>query len=197
MKLPPTAPENSVHPKSSSEWRTWLERNHKRASGVWLISFKKSSGKPRVEYHEAVEEALCFGWIDSKPNKLDEERSMLWFAPRKARTGWSRINKMRVEKMISQNLMTSHGLGKISAAKEDGSWNLLDAIERLEIPPDLEEAFLRYKNSRKNFNAFPPSIKRGILEWLLNAKKPETRAKRVEETARLAQENIRANQWRK
>ena len=104
---------------------------------------------------------------------------------------------MRVEKMISQNLMTSHGLGKISAAKEDGSWNLLDAIERLEIPPDLEEAFLRYKNSRKNFNAFPPSIKRGILEWLLNAKKPETRAKRVEETARLAQENIRANQWRK
>ena len=104
---------------------------------------------------------------------------------------------MRAEKMISENRMTSHGLLKISAAKEDGSWYLLDTIERLEIPPDLEKAFLKYENSRKNFDAFPPSIKRGILEWLLNAKKPETRAKRVEETARLARENIRANQWRK
>ena len=197
MKIPPTAPENSIHPKSRSEWRTWLERNHQRESGVWLIRFKKSVDKPRVEYHEAVEEALCFGWIDSKPNKLDDERSMLWFAPRKAKTGWSRINKRRVEKMISENLMTSRGFEKISAAKEDGSWNLLDAIERLDIPPDLEEAFLKFKKARENFNAFPPSVKRGILEWLLNAKKPETRAKRIEETARLAQENIRANQWRK
>ncbi len=77
-----TARENSTHPLSSAQWRRWLLENHQRTEGVWLITFKKSAGRPRVEYEESVEEAPCFGWIDSKPNKLDEARSMLWFAPR-------------------------------------------------------------------------------------------------------------------
>jgi uncharacterized protein YdeI (YjbR/CyaY-like superfamily) len=190
------APENSVHPKTRAEWRAWLEQNYSRTQGVWFIAYKKATGKPRVEYEESVEEALCFGWIDSKANKLDEERSMQWFAPRKAGSGWSRPNKERVERMIAAGLMAPAGLAKIEAAKADGSWYALDAVEALEIPPDLETALGSYSAARQNFDGFPRSVKRAILEWIVHAKRPETRAKRVEETARLAQENIRANQWR-
>ena len=167
-----------------------------QAQGIWLISYKKGSGKPRFDYEEAVEEALCFGWIDSKPNKLDEERSLLWFAPRKPKTGWSKINKDRVERLIQQGLMMPPGFAKVETAKADGSWNALDAIEALEIPPDLAAALTAYEAAQPNFEAFPKSVKRGILEWIAAARKPETRAKRIEETARLAAENKRANQWR-
>lgn len=190
-------PENSIHPKTRAEWRSWLAQNHTRKEGIWLISYKKETGKLRFDYDEAVEEALCFGWIDSKPNKLDDERSLLWFAPRKPRTGWSKLNKDRVERLIAQELMMPAGLAKVEAAKQDGSWNALDAIEALEIPPDLEQALATYPLATQNFMAFPKSVKRGILEWIAAAKKPETRAKRIQETAQLADENIRANQWRK
>jgi uncharacterized protein YdeI (YjbR/CyaY-like superfamily) len=190
------APPNSIHPKTRTEWRAWLEANHTRTEGIWLISYKKATGKPRFDYNDAVEEALCFGWIDSKPNKLDAERSLLWFAPRKAGTGWSKPNKERVERMIAKGLMAAAGLAKVEAAKQDGSWNALDAVEALEIPPDLEQALASYEAAKLNFDAFPRSVKRGILEWILTAKKPETRSNRIEETARLAAENIRANQWR-
>jgi len=192
----PKAPPNSTHPKTRAEWRQWLADNHSRAEGVWLISYKKATGKPRFEYSEAVEEALCFGWIDSKPNKLDDERSMLWFAPRKNGAGWSKPNKERVEKMLTAGLRAPAVLAKVEAAKKDGSWAALDAVEALEIPPDLAKALKASKAAQTNFEAFPRSVKRGILEWILNAKRPETRAKRVEETARLAEKNIRANQWR-
>ena len=154
------------------------------------------AGKARFDYDEAVEEALCFGWIDSKPNKLDDERAMLWFAPRKAGTGWSRLNKARAEKMIAAGQMTPAGLARIAAAKQDGSWGALDAIEELAIPPDLDRALNANPAAAQYFQAFPRSVKRGILEWIANAKKPETRAKRIEETARLAAQNVRANQWR-
>lgn len=188
-------PENSVHPKSRAAWRSWLLKNHQRKEGVWLINHKKDTGKPRVDYDAAVEEALCFGWIDSKANKLDGERSMLWMSPRKARTGWSKPNKERVERMIQVGLMMPAGLTKIETAKQDGTWQALDAVEALEIPPDLAKAFRAHSGSKKNFEAFPRSVKRGILEWISAAKKPETRATRLEETARLAAENVRANQW--
>lgn len=190
-------PENSVHPETREEWRSWLAQNHLRDQGIWLISYKKASGKSRFDYNDAVEEALCFGWIDSKPNKLDAERTLLWFAPRKPVTGWSKLNKQRVEQLTQQGLMMSAGMAKVEAAKADGSWNALDAIEALEIPPDLEQALIAYGEAKPNFEAFPKSVKRGILEWIASAKKPETRAKRIEETAQLAAKNERANQWRK
>lgn len=190
-------PPNSVHPLTRGEWRSWLEQNWSRTEGIWLVSYKKDTGKPRFEYDEAVEEALCFGWVDSKPNKLDDERSLLWFAPRKRGTGWSKPNKERVERLIAQGLMAPPGLAKIEAAKQDGSWTALDAVEALEIPLDLAEALAAYPSAAANFDSFPRSVKRGILEWIVNAKKPETRAQRVSETARLAEDNVRANQWRK
>ncbi len=191
-----SAPANSTHPKTRVAWRNWLEAHHASATGVWLISFKKATGKARFQYEEAVEEALCFGWIDSKPRKLDEDRSMLWFAPRKAKTGWSRPNKERVARMVQQGLMAPAGLAKVTAAKADGSWSALDAVEDLEIPADLEIALAALPRAAENFDSFPRSAKRGILEWIANAKRAETRQARVAETARLASQNERANQWK-
>ena len=188
-------PDDSTHPMSRAEWRAWLEAHHTRATGVWLISFKKATAKPQVEYGEAVEEALCFGWVDNKSRSLDEERTMIWFAPRKARSGWSRSNKQRVDRLLAQGLMTAAGLATIEKAKQNGSWTALDAVETLEISPDLGAALATYPKAAKYFDAFPRSVKRSILEWIASAKKPETRARRVEETARLAADNIRANQW--
>jgi uncharacterized protein YdeI (YjbR/CyaY-like superfamily) len=191
------APDNAVHPLTRDEWREWLAQNHTRQEGIWLVSYKKSAGKPRLEYDEMVEEALCYGWIDSKSRTLDDERAMLWMAPRKPRTGWSRPNKERVERLIAAGLMAPPGLEKIAAARADGSWSLLDAVEALEIPDDLGAALDGYPKARAHFEAFPRSVKRSILEWITIAKTPATRAKRIDETARLAQDNVRANQWRR
>lgn len=190
----PNPPPNSIHPKSRAEWRKWPEKNHTRNEGIWLISYKKATGEARVDYDESVEEALCFGWIDSKGNKLDEERTMLWFAPRRAGTGWSKLNKDRVEKLIRAGLIAPAGQAKINAAKKDGSWNALDAVEALEIPSDLAEALSKNERARGYFEAFPRSAKRAILQWIASAKKPETRTKRIEETVTKAEQNIRANQ---
>jgi uncharacterized protein YdeI (YjbR/CyaY-like superfamily) len=122
---------------------------------------------------------------------------MLWLSPRKPGSGWSKLNKERVERVIAAGLMTPAGLEKIETAKQDGSWSALDAIEALEVPADLAEALASYASARQHFDAFPRSVKRGILEWIANAKRPATRAKRIEETAHLAEDNIRANQWRR
>jgi uncharacterized protein YdeI (YjbR/CyaY-like superfamily) len=191
------APPNAVHPLTRAEWRAWLADHHESTTGVWLVFFKKATGKPRVEYDDAVEEALCVGWIDSKPNKLDAERSLLWFAPRKAGTGWSRPNKERVQRLIDLGAMAAAGLKKVDAAKADGSWNALDEVEQLRVPDDLKLALGRYPHAAVHFAAFPRSAQRGMLEWISTAKRPETRAQRVEKTARLASTNQRANQWRK
>jgi uncharacterized protein YdeI (YjbR/CyaY-like superfamily) len=191
MSVPPP---NSVQPETLADWRAWLVANHVHKEGVWLITYKKSSGKPRIDYEEAVEEALCFGWIDSKGNKLDEERTMLWFAPRRPNTGWSALNKRRVEKLITEGRMAAPGLAKIEAAKADGSWWALDAVEALEIPPDLAAALQANPDAERYFDAFPRSAKRAILVWITSAKRAETRAKRLAETVRLAAQNLRSNQ---
>lgn len=190
-----SAPPNSFHPATRTEWRAWLAANHSRNEGVWLITYKKATGKPRIEYDEAVEEALCFGWIDSKPQKLDVEGSMLWFAPRKPGTGWSKPNKARVERMIAAGLMAPAGLARVEAARSDGSWSALDGVEALETPPDLAQALAANPEAQRYWDAFPRSVKRGILEWIVNAKRLETRTRRITETVTLAAENRRANQW--
>ena len=186
-----------VQVESREAWRTWLERNHTREEGVWLVTFKKRCGDRYVAYGAVVEEALCFGWIDSRPRKLDEDRTTLWLAPRQAGSGWSKLNKERAARMIAAERMAPAGLAKLEAAKADGSWNALDAVDALEVPPDLTEALAAYPQAGLHFDAFPPSVRRGILEWISSAKRPQTRAKRVRETARLAQDNERANQWRR
>ena len=183
-----------VHPKSRKGWRLWLSRNYGRSPGVWLAAHRTETGKPRVEYDEAVEEALAFGWIDSKSVRLDEERTLLWMSPRKPSSGWSRSNKERVERLEREGLMTDAGRAAIEAAKRNGSWSLLDSVEALEEPDDLAAALNASPAARAHFDAFPPSARKLILTWIATAKREETRLKRIEETTRLAAENIRANQ---
>jgi len=185
----------SVFPKSRAAWRQWLEKNHRQSESIWLIIPKKESGLQGVTVDEAVEEALCFGWVDSLPNKVDDKRFKLLLSPRKPKSNWSKVNKDRVEKLIAAGLMTEAGLKIIEEAKRNGKWEALDKITALELPNDLKKAFSKNKKARDHFNAFPPSTKRGILEWILNAKKEETRQKRIAETVRLAEQNIRANQY--
>jgi uncharacterized protein YdeI (YjbR/CyaY-like superfamily) len=153
----------AIQPLSRAEWRSWLLDNHLRTEGVWLVSFKKGTGQARVEYGESVEEALCFGWIDSKPNKLDEQRSMLWFTPRKARTGWSRTNKERIERMLKAGLMHPAGLAKVEQAKADGSWTSLDAVEELHLPSDLMKALTAYPVAESIF--LRSLVRSGVASW--------------------------------
>ncbi|MGL4727485.1 MAG: YdeI/OmpD-associated family protein [Bosea sp. (in: a-proteobacteria)] len=185
-----------VQVASRAEWRGWLEANHATFGSIWLVTFKKASGRGTLSNNDIVEEALCFGWIDSLPRKLDEQRTMLLLSPRKPGSAWSALNKVRAERMIAAGLMQPAGFGMIDAAKADGSWIKLDQVEALEVPTDLVAAFAQYADAAGYFAAFPRSVKRGILEWILQAKRPETRAARIAETARLAAENSRANQWR-
>jgi uncharacterized protein YdeI (YjbR/CyaY-like superfamily) len=190
-------PANSVEPRSADEWRDWLAEHHTRAEGVWLVIWKKATGRQAMDYDTQVEEALAWGWVDSKTNLLDENRSMLWFAPRKPGTGWSRPNKQRIERLIATGRLQPAGRAKVEAAQADGSWSKLDAVEDLIMPPDLTMALAARPDAARHFDAFPRSAKRGILEWIAQARRPETRAARIAETARLAQDNQRANQWKR
>lgn len=177
-------------------WRSWLELNHERPSGVWLVLYRAGSGKRSVTYEMAVEEALCFGWIDSKGNKVDDEKSVLWFSPRKPRSPWSRINKERVERLMRDGAMTDAGLKVIETAHRNGSWSAYDAVEDLQIPDDLATALAADEMASQHFEAFPPSSKKIILWWIESAKRPVTRSARIAETVRLASQNLRANHYR-
>lgn len=177
-------------------WRSWLEQNHEStkakrgaSNGIWLVYYKAKSGKPSVTYSEAVKEALCFGWIDSKVKSLDDDRYMQIFTPRKPKSVWSKLNKQYIEELIEQGLMTEAGLKKIEAAKLDGSWTALDAIEALIIPPDLGEALEQETFAKQNFQAFSNSTKKVILYWIETAKRPETRRTRIEKTRLAAAQN--------
>lgn len=140
-------PTNSLQPATLADWRAWLADNHARPEGVWLITYRPATGKTPFSYEQAVEEALCFGWIDGQANKLDDERTMLWFAPRRPGSGWARTNKARIERLIADGRMTPAGLSKIEAAQADGSWTLLDSVERLEVPDDLAAEFDKYPDA--------------------------------------------------
>ncbi len=181
------------HPLTRKVWRNWLAKNYAKSSGVWFVFFKKHTGKPRVSYDEAVEEALCFGWIDSLARAFDEDRSRLLFTPRKPKSVWSQPNKERVAKLLANGAMTDIGLAKIEAAKQDGSWNTLDASDKLEIPDELAKAFRRNHAAQKNFDGFTPSVKKAILYWLNSAKRDETRAARIVKIVTMAANNKRAN----
>jgi uncharacterized protein YdeI (YjbR/CyaY-like superfamily) len=183
----------TFHAQSSAEWRNWLEENHQSEKSVWLIIYRKDSQVPSVYYPEAVDEALCFGWIDSKPNKRDDASYYQFFSKRNPKSNWSKVNKEKVEKLMAQKLMTAAGLKMIELAKHTGTWTALDDVENLTLPNDLQAAFDHNNIAFEYWDKFSRSSKRGILEWILNAKKPETRQKRIDETVRLASENIKAN----
>jgi len=188
--------ENSVFVKSRNEWRNWLAEFSLTRDNVWLIIYHKKSGTPSITYNEAVEEALCFGWIDSKPNKRDQESYYLFFAKRNPKSNWSKANRERVERMMKLKQMTPEGLKLVELAKERGTWLALTEVQDSILPEDLKKALAKNKVAKEYFEQFPPSSKRIILEWILNAKKEETRSKRITETVELAAKGIKANHYR-
>ncbi|MDX2222203.1 MAG: YdeI/OmpD-associated family protein [Rhodospirillaceae bacterium] len=192
----PAAALAKVDVESVEQWRAWLQAHHRQRQSVWAVTYKKGSNGPYVSAAEIAEQALCFGWIDSLPRKLDSQRTMLLISPRRTGSAWSKLNKDRVARMIAAGQMTPAGLAKIEAAQRDGSWSKLDGVDALAMPDDLALALAALPKARDNFQAFPPSARRGILEWIVQARRPATRARRVAETARLAARNIRANQYR-
>ena len=169
----------TTHPKTRIAWRRWLEKNHSISPGIWLIYYKKSTGKAKLVYNDAVEEALCFGWIDSTARPLDDERYMQRFTPRKPKSGWSGLNKKRIEKMMAEGLMTKAGLEKIEAAKKDGSWESLDHIDAIQPPEDFEMALSKNKKAKINFQNFPSFTKKQFLYHINSAKTEATRKERI------------------
>jgi uncharacterized protein YdeI (YjbR/CyaY-like superfamily) len=196
MPLRPDLPLVDVG--SRQEWRDWLGAEHSASAGVWAVTVKKGALRPgevHVSAQDLCEECLCVGWIDSKPAKVDERRTALLCTPRKPGSGWSKVNKDRFERLLADGLVLPAGRAVVDAARADGSWSKLDHVDALVVPDDLAAALDRDTTARSHFDAFPPSTRRGILEWIMQAKTESTRAKRIDETARLAAENLRANQW--
>ncbi len=165
------------YPKSPKEWRKWLEKNHDKKDAVWLMYYKKASGKPSLTWSEAVDQALCFGWIDSKHVGIDHESSKQYFCKRKLKSTWSKINKQKIEKLNAEGLITEAGFKSIENAKANGSWTLIDDIDNLVIPPDLALLFKQNKTTRERFEKLSESAKKMLLYKLKSAKRPETRKK--------------------
>ncbi len=185
----------TFYAKSQTAWRNWLQINHESSTAVWLIIYRKQSKVPSIYYSEAVDEALCFGWIDSTPNKRDSESYYQFFAKRNPKSNWSKVNKDKVEKLINEGRMAAAGLAAIAIAKQNGTWDALNKVDALTIPDDLKKLFETNKTAFTNWEKFAKSSRRGILEWIHNAKRPETRQKRIEETVSLAEKNLKANQY--
>jgi len=180
-----------VHADTRADWRAWLEANHAAAEGAWLVTWRKGHG-PVLDYGEAVEEALCFGWVDSTGGRFDEARTKLYFARRRDRSEWSASNKARVERLIADGSMRPAGLAAIERARANGMWTALDEVEKGIVPEDLAAALAAHPPAAERFAAFPWSARRALLLWVSQAKKPETRAARILETATRAARNERA-----
>ena len=183
-----------VYIASRSAWRRWLARNGAKSPGIWLVYDKKSSRAERLAYADAVEEALCYGWIDSTLRSLDDARYMQLFTPRKPKSTWSKLNKTRVARLIEEGLMAPAGLAVIETAKANGSWTALDSVEAFEMPDDLAAAFAKNPKAARNFAAFSPSSRTGYLHWVRQAVRPETRAARLAEVVTCCAANLKARQ---
>lgn len=187
----PRTPE-MVEVGSREEWRAWLAEHHQQKEGILLVTYRKGTSERYIPYEEIVEEALCFGWIDSTRRKLDDERTTLLVTPRKPNSGWSQVNKERVERLIEAGRMTPMGLAVIERAKANDSWTRFDEAAALKVPEDLSGALASQPAAEANFNAFPPLSRREMLQWVFDAKRPETRSARVREIVEKAAKGERA-----
>jgi uncharacterized protein YdeI (YjbR/CyaY-like superfamily) len=191
--MPPET--ETFYPKDRHEWRQWLEKNHADKQSVWLVMYKKQSGKPSITWTDAVDEAICFGWIDSLKKSVDSESSIQFFSRRKPTSAWSKINKEKVTRLINDGLMAPAGQATIDTAKQNGTWILLDAVEELTIPEDLEKAFKDHTGAEAYFLSLSKSIKKMMLQWVTFAKRPETRQNRINEIAKLAGQGKKPKQF--
>jgi uncharacterized protein YdeI (YjbR/CyaY-like superfamily) len=181
-----------VGPFERAGWRQWLIDHHATSNGVYLVSWRRPTGRTSVPYEDAVEEALCVGWIDSTGRTIDDERSIQWFSPRRAKSAWARSNKERVARLTAAGLMLPAGLAVIEEAKRTGMWTLLDDVEDLIVPDDLAAALASWPTAQEHWDAFPASARRAMLGWVVQAGRPETRAKRIDQIASKAAANERA-----
>lgn len=176
------------YPEGKAEWRAWLEQNHQSKQSVWLVYYRKSTGKKTLTWSEAVDMALCYGWIDSKQVKIDDEKSHQFFSKRKAKSVWSKINKEKIDRLSKEGLMTKAGLESVEIAKQNGSWTILDEVEELIVPEDLEVAFKGKKGATEYFMSCSKSSRKAMLQWLVMAKRAETRQKRINEIVAMAEQ---------
>ena len=179
--MSPSAYESAprLEPRTRAAWRRWLAAHHAESSGIWLVQPKKASGLPGPTYEESVEEALCFGWIDSRTRPLDEQRRLQWYCPRRPGSLWSARNKARVARLRETGLMAPAGLAKVEAAQADGSWEILDRVDALEMPADLAAGLRAVPGAEAGFSALAVSMRKPLLYWVLSAKRPQTRAGRI------------------
>ena len=176
---------NALFFKNRNGWRSWLEKNHKMSNEVWLVHYKKSSSKKNLNHFDAVEEAICFGWIDSKLKKIDDERFILRYSPRKTRSVWSKINKENAEKMISLGKMMPAGFDRIKEAKEQGFWDTAYTnLVKERMPSDLKNVLISNKTAWNNFQNFANSYRNMYIGWVKNAKTEETRKRRISEVVK-------------
>lgn len=176
----------SLYVTTRTQWRTWLEKNHETVNEIWLIFYKKDAGKPTIPYNDAVEEALCYGWIDSIIKRIDSEKYVRKFTPRKKKSKWSDLNKKRVKKMIQEGKMTEAGLAKI-----DEKVFIEEKVTPKEfiIPPGIEEALQTNEEAWKNFSALAPGYKRQYIGWIIDAKREETQKRRLKELITVLEKN--------
>lgn len=172
------------------DWRAWLERNHDVKTEIWLVYYKKHTGKPTIPYDDAVEEALCFGWIDSIVKRQDDEMYIQKYTPRKKKSVWSEANKKRANKMIKQGRMTEAGLAVVMAAKKSGEWTKANVrFDPRSVPPDLKKALAANKKAKENFDNLAPSYKKHYVWWITSAKREDTRRRRIAKTVLMIEEN--------
>lgn len=183
-------------PRDKKDWRNWLELNHNKKEAVWLIFYKKKTPNYNLSWSESVDEALCFGWIDSVKKTIDNEKYKQYFSKRKTKSNWSKINKDKVKTLIEQGLMKEEGYKSIEIAKENGSWTILDEVEALVTPDDLKEEFANFEGSMEFFDSLSKSVKKILLHWVVSAKRKETRQKRILEIAENASQNLKPKQFR-
>lgn len=186
----------TFYAESGRAWRQWLEQHHDKQQSVWLIYHKQKSDMPTLTWSEAVDEALCFGWVDSRKKPIDEERYMQFFSRRKPNGTWSKINKEKIQQLIQEQRMTAAGLACIEKAKENGSWTLLDEVEALTIPEDLDAALQAKAGAKEFFSGLSKSVKKSMLQWLVLAKRPETRQMRIADIATHAHQKQKPKQFR-
>jgi uncharacterized protein YdeI (YjbR/CyaY-like superfamily) len=199
--MPTSAPE-TLCPTSPADWRAWLQTHHETHQSIWLIYHKKHTGVPSLTWSQAVDEALCFGWIDSQAKPIDADRYQQFFCRRKPTSAWSKVNKEKIIRLTAAGLMAPAGLARIETAKQNGSWSLLDEVEELIIPADLAAALharpgasIFFASLSKFFASLSKTDKRNMLQWLVLAKRPETRQKRLAEIAELAGQRLKPKQF--
>jgi uncharacterized protein YdeI (YjbR/CyaY-like superfamily) len=180
------------HPQTRKSWRAWLTQHHETTRGVWVASWRRETGRPVVPYPEMVEEALCFGWIDSMADTLDEQRRLQLYTPRKPRSTWTRLNRERVAQLEAQGRMVDAGRRAVEVARANGWWTIYDRVEDLREPDELAAALDAAPRARREWDAFPPSARKMMLWWVISAAKPETRAQRISAIVEAAEQGKRA-----